>query len=198
VSYESETSPGPPQRNASESWRENDRSRQTNQNYNNSRFSPDRIPFTEDADRDEDAVAPIPDHGIVRNGSSGSLNKVSPPVRAASLFPHALPNISSLSSHSNPLANETSPLHPQASQSQQQAQQTHGHGIYTHTNQSIIPVPKTQHAQIIQNQNWIRRPSSPLAREPVVAGKWHTLVPSHAPVSILDDVFSAKLERGRH
>lgn len=84
VSYESETSPqGPPPRNSSESWRDNDRSRQTNQNYNNSRFSPDRIPFTEDAG-DEDAgaqIAQIPDHGIVRNGSSGSLNKVSPPVR---------------------------------------------------------------------------------------------------------------------
>ena len=99
VSYESETSPqGPPPRNSSESWRENDRDRdrggrQANTNYNNSRFSPDRIPFTEDADRDEDAVAPIPDHGIVRNGSSGSLNKVSPPVRDPLFFPHALPNL---------------------------------------------------------------------------------------------------------
>jgi len=94
VSYESETSPQvPPPRNSSESWRDNDRGRQTNQNYNNSRFSPpDRIPFTEDADRDEDAVAPIPDHGIPRNGSNGSLNKVSPPVRAACAFLHALSN----------------------------------------------------------------------------------------------------------
>ena len=188
--YESETSPqGPPPRNSSESWRENDRDRdrggrQTNQNYNNSRFSPERIPFTEDADRDEDAVAPILDHGIVRNGSSGSLNKVSPPVRAPSLLPHALSNLNLYPVQpQQPTRKRDLPGIPaqQASQSQQQAQQTHGHGLYSHTNQSIIPVPKSQHAQIIQNQNWIRRPSSPLAREPVVAGELHTLVPSRAP-----------------
>jgi hypothetical protein len=34
--------------------------------------------------------------------------------------------------------------------------------------QPVIPVPKTQHAQVIQSAQWTRRPSSPLAREPVV------------------------------
>ncbi|CAG7851593.1 SubName: Full=Uncharacterized protein {ECO:0000313/EMBL:CCA69169.1} [Serendipita indica DSM 11827] len=114
--------------------------KQGNQSYsNNSRFSPDRYPLAEEQnERDEEILSP-------------------PRVPGQQARPQATQTAQQPAGRRRDL-----PI-PGQSQTMPHPRE-HSNSI----SQNIIPVPKTQHAQVIQSQQWTRRPSSPLAREPVV------------------------------
>lgn len=140
VSYESsEPGPQPQQRNAD--W---DR-KQANQAYSASRFSPDRFPLTEEQDAREEEILSIP-RGTAQQTRSG--------------HPAQPPQPSPTSGQSQPRRRDL-PIPGQATQAMLHSRDHSG------SSQPIIPVPKTHQAQL--TQQWTRRPSSPLAREPVVA-----------------------------
>ncbi|KAG8799982.1 hypothetical protein FRC16_003978 [Serendipita sp. 398] len=124
------------------SQRQDPRNSQAN---TNSRFSPDRFPLTEEPDgRDEEILSPtfLPRH-------QGQQPRPQPAQPAPQV------------------TNQRRNL-PNPGQTTQAMLPVHSREHSNSLTQPIVPVPKTQHAQVLQAHQYIRRPSSPLASAPVV------------------------------